>query len=217
MTDRCLDKLREENPLIWPMMVSAMFRALSKALSCSYRGSDFMFLRTRVNSVSPRRTRSSASFWPIEPLSPNSLPIRSRVSAGTGVVSWTLPGVSFRATISLSLLKTRCSLKPKNQPIEVLPRWARPANTLCRLRRWVSQTGRAVESIEFIPIKPLAATGSGGPGSYAGHSRFPSRHHGRPASTGGFDDATALDTAVDMLDPQSTIVEHLVGSLLRQW
>jgi hypothetical protein len=31
-----------------------------------------------------------------------------------------------------------------------------------------------------------------------------------------FDDATALDTTVDMLDPQSAIVEHLVGSLLRQ-
>src|SRR5215213_10319379 len=123
MTDRCLDRLRDENSLIWPM--SAMFRALSKALSCSDRGNDFMFLRTRVNSVRPRRNRSSASFWPIEPLSPNSLLIRSRVSAGTGVVSWTLPGVSFRATISLSLLKTRCSLKPKNQPIEVLPRWAR--------------------------------------------------------------------------------------------
>jgi hypothetical protein len=70
---------------------------------------------------------------------------------------------------------------------------------------------------EFIPIKPLAATGSGGRGSYAGHSRSPSRHHGRPASTGGFDNATTLDTTVDMLDPQSAIVEHLVGSLLRQW
>src|SRR5919107_1222617 len=45
MTDRCLDRLRDENSLIWPMMVSAMFRALSKALSCSDRGSDFMFLR----------------------------------------------------------------------------------------------------------------------------------------------------------------------------
>ena len=42
-----------------------------------------------------------------------------------------------------------------------------------------------VENFEFIPIKPLAATGSDAPGSYAGHSRFPSRHHGRPASTGG--------------------------------
>src|SRR4051794_34779161 len=48
------------------------------------------------------------------------------------------------------------------------------------------------DMVEFIPIKPLAATESGGPGSYAGHSRFPLRHHGRPASTGGFDDATAL-------------------------
>src|SRR3954469_2866816 len=73
MTDRCLDRLRDENSLMWPM--SAMFRALSKALSCSDRGNAFMFLRTRVNSV--RRNRSSASFWPIEPLSPNSLPVRS--------------------------------------------------------------------------------------------------------------------------------------------
>ena len=32
-----------------------------------------------------------------------------------------------------------------------------------------------------------------------------------------FDDATALDTAVDMLDPQSAGVERLVGSLLRPW
>jgi uncharacterized membrane protein YeiH len=39
--------------------------------------------------------------------------------------------------------------------------------------------------LEFIPIKPLSATGSGGRGSYAGHSRFPSRHPGRPASTDG--------------------------------
>jgi hypothetical protein len=29
-----------------------------------------------------------------------------------------------------------------------------------------------------------------------------------------FDDATTLDTAVDILDPQSTIVEHLVGFAL---
>ena len=32
-----------------------------------------------------------------------------------------------------------------------------------------------------------------------------------------FDDATTLDTAVDMLDPQSAGVERLVGSLLCQW
>src|SRR6266446_6338987 len=42
-------------------------------------------------------------------------------------------------------------------------------------------------SAEFIPIKPLAAKGSGAPGSYAGHSRSPSPHRGRPPSRGGSD------------------------------
>ncbi len=32
-----------------------------------------------------------------------------------------------------------------------------------------------------------------------------------------FDDATTLDTPVDMLDPQSAGVERLVALLLRQW
>ena len=32
-----------------------------------------------------------------------------------------------------------------------------------------------------------------------------------------FDDAATLDTAVDMLDPQSAGVERLVGCLLRPW
>ena len=31
-----------------------------------------------------------------------------------------------------------------------------------------------VRMVEFIPIKPLAATGSSAPGSCAGHSRVPS-------------------------------------------
>src|SRR5436309_15683909 len=38
---------------------------------------------------------------------------------------------------------------------------------------------------EFIPIKSLAAMGSGAPGSYAGHSRVPSRDRGRRPSTAG--------------------------------
>jgi hypothetical protein len=40
-------------------------------------------------------------------------------------------------------------------------------------------------SLEFIPIKPLAATGSGAHGSYAGHNRFPSPDRGHPPSTSG--------------------------------
>jgi|SRR6266852_4424186 len=39
--------------------------------------------------------------------------------------------------------------------------------------------------IEFIPIKPLAAKGSDGLGSYAGHSRVPSRDRGHRPSTAG--------------------------------
>src|SRR5689334_23941467 len=42
-----------------------------------------------------------------------------------------------------------------------------------------------LETVEFIPIKPLAATGSGAPESYAGRSRFPSPHRGHPASSSG--------------------------------
>src|SRR5262250_643216 len=41
----------------------------------------------------------------------------------------------------------------------------------------------AVGTIEFISIKPLAATGSGAPGSCARHSRVPSPDRAHPAST----------------------------------
>jgi len=45
--------------------------------------------------------------------------------------------------------------------------------------------GRLVRRrIEFIPIKSLAAMGSGAPGSYVRHSRVPSPDHGHPVSTG---------------------------------
>src|SRR5262249_30069176 len=39
--------------------------------------------------------------------------------------------------------------------------------------------------IEFIPIKSWVTKGSGAPGSYARHSRVPSRDRGYPASTSG--------------------------------
>jgi hypothetical protein len=37
-----------------------------------------------------------------------------------------------------------------------------------------------------------------------------------PQADAVFDDATALDTTVDMLNPQPTAVQRLVGHLLRQ-
>ena len=57
-----------------------------------------------------------------------------------------------------------------------------------RLRKGVLfHNGREVdaEAVEFIPIKSLAAKGSGAPGNCAGHSRVPSPDRGRPPSTGG--------------------------------
>ena len=40
-------------------------------------------------------------------------------------------------------------------------------------------------TVEFIPIKPLAATDSSAPGSCAGHNRVPSPDRGHPPSTAG--------------------------------
>src|SRR5262244_3706399 len=37
-----------------------------------------------------------------------------------------------------------------------------------------------------------------------------------PQTHAVFDDTTALDTAVDMLDPQPPLVEHLIGQVLLQ-
>jgi len=40
---------------------------------------------------------------------------------------------------------------------------------------------------------------------------------GLPQADPVFDDTTALDAAVDMLDPQPTVVQGLVGQLLLPW
>src|ERR1700752_1519705 len=53
MGKRCFGRLREENALTFPMMVSAMLRPLSSILSIMEIGKDFMFLRTRVNRPDP--------------------------------------------------------------------------------------------------------------------------------------------------------------------
>ena len=45
--------------------------------------------------------------------------------------------------------------------------------------------GALPKPVEFIPIKPLAATDSNAPGSCAGHSRVPSPDHGPLVSIGG--------------------------------
>src|SRR2546427_10415160 len=72
---------------------------------------------------------------------------------------------------------------------EAIRKWCRKfgQDYANRLRRRRPQPGDKwhLEIVKFISIKPSAATGSDGPGSYAGHNRLPSRDHGRPASTDG--------------------------------
>jgi hypothetical protein len=63
------------------------------------------------------------------------------------------------------------------------------------------QSGEA--TIEFIPIKLSVF-----------HHDIPDTLF--PQAAPVFGDATALDTAIDMLDPQPTAVQRLVGHLLRQ-
>ena len=69
---------------------------------------------------------------------------------------------------------------------------------------------------EFIPIKSLPATGSSAPEVVQGTTEF---HHQIAdafftQADAVFDDATTLDTAVDMLDAQPTVMQRLVGHML---
>ena len=65
--------------------------------------------------------------------------------------------------------------------------------------------GFVLPSIESIPLRASAATGSGAPGSYVGHSKFPSPGRGYlPQTHPIFDAATALHPAVDMLEAAPT-------------
>src|SRR4051794_32079998 len=58
------------------------------------------------------------------------LPARCLVISSSTVLSAVLPGVIFTAMIWPLWLMTKCSLKPKNHPMLVLPRAAKPSKTL---------------------------------------------------------------------------------------
>ena len=90
--------------------------------------------------------------------------------------------------------KPTVSVRPKSGPC-----WGTCATTRYPTRDQVM----FLLSIEFIPIKSLAATGSNAPGNYAGHSRVPSPDHGPllPQANPILHDTAALDTTVDVLDP----------------
>ena len=66
----------------------------------------------------------------IQPLSPTILPSSAAVMVSKGLRSSVLPAVILTAMTSPLLLMTMCSLKPKNQPMVLRPRVARPSKTL---------------------------------------------------------------------------------------
>jgi hypothetical protein len=73
-----------------------------------------------------------------------------------------------------------------------------------------------MDIFEFISIKSWAATGEDAPGMIEGPAEVPhpiaDAHLPEAASV--FDAATALDTIMDMVDPQPTLVELLVRHVL---
>src|SRR5262249_838101 len=87
--------------------------------------------------------------------------------------------------------------------------WVRPP--------WVSLRKRMTRrAFEFISITSLAAKGEDAPGSMQGTADVPhpiATTH-LPLAAAVFDTATALDTALDMVDPQPTLVELLVSQVL---
>src|SRR5271155_2156885 len=87
------------------------------------------------------------------------------------------------------------------------------------LNHILSSASGAPSSSEFIPIKPMVAGAEGAPESCAGHSRSSSRDRGRvlPQPHLVFDDATTLEAAVGMLDPQPTLVQCLISQLSFSW
>ena len=153
--DRCLECS------IWAIFLSSSStdstRALLRSiiLSATDNSEFLMLFLTLVTSWIPFMNRNSNSYLPIYPLSPQSLPLMFSIndSEYSGSRSSTLPGVNIKFRISPLSLMIRCSLKPKNHPIEHLPRWAIPLKVLWISMRWCLQTLNGVESTYAMPVQ----------------------------------------------------------------
>ena len=105
---------------------------LSKSLSETLIKAPFMLLFSLVISCIPSTNNLWKRFLLMYPLSPASLPYMKSTKAlySKGLRSSTSPGVIIKLRISPFSLQIRCSLKPKNHPMEHLPLWAMPLKTL---------------------------------------------------------------------------------------
>ena len=106
--------------------INALF--LSRILSAILIREFLILFLTLVTSCIPLRKRFSNRAWPIYTLSAHSFPLMffRNLPCSKGSRSSTFPGVKFSP---LSLI-IRCSLNPKNQPMEHFPRSASPLNIL---------------------------------------------------------------------------------------
>ena len=112
--------------------VSIMALFLSKSLSETLIKAPFMLLFNLVISCIPSTKSLWERFLLIYPLSPTGLPYMNSTNVlySSGLRSSTSPGVIIKLRISPFSLQIRCSLKPKNHPMEHLPLWAMPLKTL---------------------------------------------------------------------------------------
>ena len=138
--------------------IKALF--LSKILSAILISEFFILFLTLVTSCMPLRKGFSNRAWPIYPLSAHSFPLMfyENLPCFNGSRSSTFPGVNMKLRISPLSLIIRCSLNPKNHPIEHFPRPASPSNVLWIRILWLRQTRKGVESTKLMPVQVPSRT-----------------------------------------------------------
>ena len=134
--------------------VSIIARFLSSSLSDTLIKVPFMLFLSLVISCMPSTNRRWKRFLLIYPLSPTSLPYMNSTKAlySNGFLSSTSPGGIIKFSNSPLSLHIRCSLKPKNHPMEHLPLCAMPLNTLWICILWFLHTLRGVLSTKLMPV-----------------------------------------------------------------
>ena len=110
--------------------INALF--LSRILSAILIREFLILFLTLVTSCIPLRKRFSNRAWPIYTLSAHSFPLMffRNLPCFKGSRSSTFPSVNMKLRISPLSLIIRCSLNPKNHPMEHFPRSASPSNVL---------------------------------------------------------------------------------------
>ena len=116
--------------------ICAMFFSSSLAVSINAlflsRILSAILIREFLILCIPLRKRFSNRAWPIYTLSAHSFPLMffRNLPCFKGSRSSTFPGVNMKLRISPLSLIIRCSLNPKNHPMEHFPRSANPSKCL---------------------------------------------------------------------------------------